>query len=147
MPITAAAPPMSLFIVSIDVDGLREYPPVSKVRPLPTSPIFSLFLGLPIYLITINFGSWIDPFATSKNAFIPNFSISFLSNISTSNPLSFPTKAARSAKVSGYNMLAGSFTRSRAKITPSITLLASAIFSTIFPAFSFGAPNIVTYGL
>ena len=33
---TAAAPPMSVFIVSMPVAGLRERPPESKVIPLPT---------------------------------------------------------------------------------------------------------------
>ena len=34
---TAAAPPMSLFMSSIDADGLSDRPPESKVIPLPTS--------------------------------------------------------------------------------------------------------------
>ncbi len=35
-PITAAAPPMSLFMPFIPSAVLSEYPPVSKVTPLPT---------------------------------------------------------------------------------------------------------------
>ena len=34
---TAAAPPMSAFMVCIDAFGLIEMPPVSNVMPLPTS--------------------------------------------------------------------------------------------------------------
>ncbi len=37
---TDAAPPMSFFIRSIALDGLRSSPPVSKQTPLPTSVIF-----------------------------------------------------------------------------------------------------------
>ena len=100
-----------------------------------------------MYLITINLGLWTDPFATSKNAFIPKASICFSSNTSTSNPLSFPASTALSAKVSGYKILAGSFTKSRAKIIPSATLLASSIFDLILSNFSLGPPIIVTLGV
>ncbi len=36
-PSTAAAPLMSAFIVSIDLDGFRDSPPESKVMPLPAN--------------------------------------------------------------------------------------------------------------
>ena len=35
-PATVAAPAMSIFMVSIEPEGLSEMPPVSKVMPLPT---------------------------------------------------------------------------------------------------------------
>ena len=34
---TLAAPPMSFFMISIALDGLRSSPPLSKHTPLPTS--------------------------------------------------------------------------------------------------------------
>jgi len=53
---TAAPPAMSVFISSIFSAGLMEIPPLSNVRPLPTSAIGASPFLPPVYSRMISFG-------------------------------------------------------------------------------------------
>ena len=63
-PITAAAPPMSIFISFIPSNGLRFSPPVSKVMPLPTKWIVPRLSPLGRHVSRTIRGSSVDPALT-----------------------------------------------------------------------------------
>ena len=105
-----------------------EIPPVSKVTPLPTKAKGELsfdfcprFFGLPFHCITTNFELRMLPCPTPSKAPIPRRRIWVSPSISTLTP-SFSSVLACFARVSGYNTLGGSETRSRVKKIPSATL-------------------------
>ncbi len=54
---TIAEPDISNFIETIDLEGFNEYPPESKVIPLPIITVFSLESLSPLYSITTTLGS------------------------------------------------------------------------------------------
>ena len=62
---TAAAPPMSDFIVSIALAGLSDRPPESKVIPLPASTSARLAPG-GAYSSRTSRGGWTDPCPTPR---------------------------------------------------------------------------------
>ena len=75
VPMTAAAPPISIFISAIPADGFIEIPPVSKVTPLPTRAIVPFFLYCLPYSSVINFGSFSLPLLTPITPPIPSLAI------------------------------------------------------------------------
>ena len=113
---------MSHFISPIPADGFIEIPPVSKVTPLPTNATgrCSVFLGAPSHRITTILGSWVLPCATPRSAPIPSSFILDGPRISNFIPSSLRL-FVRSANSTGYNILAGSETRSRVRNTPFAT--------------------------
>ena len=75
---TAAAPPMSVFIVSMPCAVLSDRPPESNVMPLPTkNSVFFAPGGL--YSRRIRRGGWSEPSDTPRNAPRRSFSIFFSS--------------------------------------------------------------------
>ena len=84
-PITAAAPAISLFIVSIPPGvGFRLRPPVSYTTPFPISTIGFLFLcPFGLYSAIVKVGGSIEPLFTERSPPIFNASIFAFSNIST----------------------------------------------------------------
>src|SRR5512135_1775693 len=112
---TTAAPVMSLFISSIELLGLRQRPPESKVTPLPTrasvgpSPPWR-------YSSTTNAGGASDPAATPSTP--PNRScrIRSSSQTVTSTPATEPERRASWARWAGGFSAGGRFARSRARL-------------------------------
>jgi hypothetical protein len=60
---TAAAPPMSDFIASIDFGGLSDSPPESNVMPLPTSTTVLVASGF-VYATRASRGGCTEPWPT-----------------------------------------------------------------------------------
>ncbi len=82
-PITAAAPPISIFMSDMPGPGFSEMPPLSKVIPFPTSTIgFSPF-SPPFHSMMIKRGSMALPWFTASRPPIPTSVIFFLSNTVT----------------------------------------------------------------
>ena len=75
--ITAAPPLISICMPSAESPVFMLMPPVSKVTPLPTSTIGFSLTEPPLYSITINCGSSLEPCATPKIAPAFNFLSSF----------------------------------------------------------------------
>ena len=111
MPATTAAPDISAFISNIPCAGLTQYPPESKVTPLPTNAIFLLvsFFNLDLYSIMMNLGFALLPFPTASNPPIFLFLISFSSNTVTFKPDLSNFSLILSASSNGLNDEAGSF--------------------------------------
>ena len=66
---TAAAPPMSDFIVSIDFGGLSDSPPESNVMPLPTSTtVLAASAGCGVYASRASRGGCTEPWPTPGDA-------------------------------------------------------------------------------
>ena len=122
-PVTAAAPRISNFMSSIPFGGFKEIPPVSKVTPLPTKAS-GASSPPPNQCIITSRDSRRLPWPTPSSAPIPSFSISASSKISIFKP-KLTRSLHRSANDTGYNLFAGSKTRSRDMKTP----LASALLS------------------
>ena len=119
-PDTTPAPPMSMVMSSIPAAGLRLIPPVSNTTPLPTKAKGAASAAPPFQRMTTTLDGLAEPWPTDSNRFMPNSANSASSRISTSSPSSC-IAARRAAKSSVVRMLAGSFTRSRVKNTPSAT--------------------------
>ena len=120
VPVTAAAPPMSHFMSSMPSAGLIEMPPVSKQTPLPTKARGWAPASPPFHFMIASWLSRRLPWPTPNRVRMPSFSISASPRISTSRPR-LSSAFTRLANSAGYRTLAGSDTRSRAKITPSAT--------------------------
>jgi len=99
VPNTPAAPHMSYFISSMDLLGLIEMPPLSKVTPLPTSTT-GLVLGGPFrYSAMISLGASSLPLATASRAPMLSFSSLLVSRTLTLIRLnSRPSARALSAR-------------------------------------------------
>ena len=124
-PSVAPAPPMSNFIISIiePAPALMLYPPLSNVRPLPTTATF--FKPEPafdsgVYVRWMNFGGSSEASATPRNEPMPIFSHSFFSNTFTFivSGNSFAIIAATSASAVGVTTLGGAATSCLVSATP-----------------------------
>ena len=129
-PATTPAPPMSIVISSIPPAGFNEIPPVSKTTPFPTSAN-GRSLPPPDHSIVTILDGLSEPIPTPKSENIPSASMSDSSKTlifkpNSSNPWSL---FANSVVV---RTLAGSFTRSLVKKTPSTTALKSLYSSRVF---------------
>ena len=108
---------MSIVISSIPCAGLIEMPPVSKTTPLPTIAK-GAWSPPPCQRMTTTLEGLSEPCPTASSARIPRRVSSSSSSTSTSRPSS-RIASRRSAKSVVVRTLAGSFTRSRVKNTPS----------------------------
>ncbi len=122
---TAAAPLMSVFMVSMPAAVLSESPPESKVMPLPTRTTCGTCPRTEAavagrYSARTSRGGCVDPRETPSRP--PRRSAAMRSSSQTSTDTS-GTEANRStkkaAKRSGVSELGGSLTRSRARATDS----------------------------
>ena len=141
VPATTAAPDISAFISAILFEGFIEIPPESKVTPFPTSAIFFLFLFLfftgEIYSSTIKRGGFSLPIPMAVKPPIFLFLISFsLKTVAFTFTL-LKVEETLFANSFGVIIIAGSFSRSLAKFTPSIKFCAS--FKAVLSFFSLSA--------
>ncbi len=112
---------MSPFMSSMPPLPLMEMPPESKVTPLPMKATgASEESSAPFQRMMTTRASLVEPCATASRARMPSFFMSFSSRISISTP-SFSSASVRRANSSGSRTFGGSFTSSRARITPSAT--------------------------
>ena len=134
-PITAAPPAMSYFMVSIDLGGLSESPPESKVIPLPTRITRRRAPG-PAQRSRMKRGSSRLPRATASRPVRPSLAMRFGAHASASRPrMSRASAATRSARKRGVATDAGSFTRSRArKISCTTAPVAASGAPSCFPS-------------
>ena len=118
--ITAAAPPMSVFIVSMPAPVLSERPPESNTTPLPTSAIEPLARGGE-YVIFTRRGGCLEPCPTPRTP--PSFRRFIAATSSTSTFTFLPRSSccAALANWSGESSRAGVFTMSRAHATAPAT--------------------------
>lgn len=106
-----AAPPISIFIVSMLPDPFMLSPPASKVTPFPAIRSGFLFFVLFLYSRIMSFGSWLLPDETAFIRLSPFFSICFPFRIVALIFGSvFAIFFAMSARVSGFISIAGQFT-------------------------------------
>ncbi len=125
-PATHAAPPMSPFMSSMPAAGFMEMPPVSKHTPLPTKhSVFERFDLAPFHCSTTTREGRSLPCPTASSAPIFKAASWSSSSTSTSRPARERSRM-RSANSTGPSMLAGSLTRSRARLTPSAIALRAA---------------------
>ncbi len=96
---------------SIDLEGLIEMPPVSKVTPLPTS---ATVCSPEPHSRRTSRGGFAEPEPTASTAFIPRLSSSAGPSTSTARPCSPASSPARSASQAGLASLGGVLPRSRA---------------------------------
>ena len=134
-PATTAAPPISHFIISMELGvGFKLNPPVSNTTPLPTRTIgwlFTAFLGL--YSKTENVGgSWL-PLFTASNPPILRLSICASLKTSTLKPPFSPIFTNASAKSCALSAFTGSFTKSRADFTAATIIFISSCLSSPLP--------------
>ena len=121
VPVTAAAPPMSPFMLIMLAPGFSDRPPESKHTPLPTNAIgASSFLRAPFQRMTTSWLSRSLPCPTPRSEPMPSFFISASPSTSTFRP-SLESCLARVAKAAGYKTFGGSLMRSRARNTLSAT--------------------------
>ncbi len=119
-PITAAAPPMSVFIVSMPEPVLSESPPESKTTPLPTRATVPR-APTGEYVILTSRGGLSEPCPTPTTP--PSFArlSAAPSSTSTFTPLPRNNACADFAKSAGDCWAAGVLTASRAQIVASLT--------------------------
>ena len=116
---TAAAPAMSDFIVSIMFDGLIERPPESNVIPLPT--IANLALGLRTEWVSLRrHGGRCEPSPTPRIPPIFSFRRRSTFHSSTLSDVPDAASVARCARSSGALSRGGVFTKSLASETASM---------------------------
>ena len=122
-PTTAAAPPMSDFIHSMDFGGLSERPPESKVMPLPTrwTVVFALRV---VCSRRTSRGGRDEPSPTPRMPPYPPASSAASSSTSTFTPCGSTAARAASASAAGGRWPGGRFTRSRAVRTPAARAVA-----------------------
>ena len=133
-PSTAAAPDISVFMVSIPEAGFRLRPPESKVMPFPTNTAsFSAPSGS--CQISSKRGGRPEPAATPSTPPNPPRSRASRSCSTTRNPSGPAISAAKRAISSGDLSRAGVFTKSRANIT------ASALMRAVSAAAGSGSPT------
>ena len=116
-PATVPAPPMSIVMSSMPAAGFIEMPPVSKTTPLPISAS-GFSAPPPRQCMTTTLDGLSDPCPTARSVRMPSVSSAASSRTSTSTPRS-RSASRRSAKAVVVRTLAGSFTRSRVRNTPS----------------------------
>ena len=117
---TAAAPDMSVFIVSMPSAVLIDRPPLSNVMPLPTNASVARAPG-GLYSSRIRRGGSSDPLATDTSPPSFSFAIVFSSQTVTSSPSRLATSVANAASLRGVMSLAGVLMRSRAALTAVAT--------------------------
>src|SRR5215211_2379194 len=118
---TAAAPDMSVFIVSMPLDVFSDRPPESKTTPLPTNAT-EPFLPCGEYVALTRRGGLPEPWPTPTTPPSPS-ALSSASLITfTVTPLPRRSFLAASANAAGDLAPDGSFTMSRAQVTAAATV-------------------------
>jgi hypothetical protein len=131
--ITAAAPDMSVFIVSMPDAVFSESPPESNTTPLPTSATFPLAPGGE-YVIFTRRGDWFEPCPTPSTP--PSLAFFSAATSSTSTFTFLPRRSVWAARANAAGDFSpdGVFTRSRAHMTAAPTAAPrSSAASTLAP--------------
>mmetsp|Transcript_1949 Transcript_1949/g.6101 ORF Transcript_1949/g.6101 Transcript_1949/m.6101 type:complete len:204 (-) Transcript_1949:461-1072(-) len=127
IPNTAAAPIMSICIVSMLPNGFTLSPPVSMVTPFPTTAVVDLLFGFPLYSRTTKRGGRTAPCPTAARRLSPRLLRSFMRKSCRTVTLCFlfavmlQSRFASVAKRSGLMTSGRQFPRSRAWLTLSAT--------------------------
>ena len=122
VPITAAAPDISNFILSISAEGLIEMPPVSNVTPFPTRTMVPLE-DFARFSKMINCGGKLEPCETARTPPILSRSISLFPNTLQIKlflaAMAFASWASRTASSPGSSSVTGKeFRSSRLLVHP-----------------------------
>ena len=126
-PITAAAPAMSIFMVSMPAIVLMLRPPESKVTPLPTNASEPLALPSGRWSSSTNRGGLVLPRFTPSSPPSLRRLISASVHTFTPSPAERPISAVRAARAGAVSEPPGSFTRSRARHWPAATAVPRSI--------------------